>query len=113
MSEAVTVTLNPPPALDADHVLGHAEAELTLIEYGSFNCHSSIAAHDVIANLRDHFGERLRYVFRHRALTGNEDARRAAELVEFAHQPSRGYWEAHDALIRRGPYAGPREFAEV
>jgi NhaA family Na+:H+ antiporter len=112
VSEAATVTLDPPP-MDADHVLGDANAELTLVEYGSFNCPSCLAAHDVIANLRDHFGDRLRYVFRHRPLTGNEDARRAAELAEFAHQTSQNYWEAHDALIRRGPYAGPREFAAV
>jgi NhaA family Na+:H+ antiporter len=72
-----------------------------------------VAAHDIIANLRDHFGDRLRYVFRHRPLSDNEDARRAAELAEYAHETSDRYWEAHDALIRRGPRAGPKEFDTV
>ena len=113
MSEPAAVTLDLPPAMEADHVLGGAQAELTLVEYGSFNCPYCLAAHDVIANLRDRFGDRLRYVFRHRPLTGNEDARRAAEIAEFAYQTSHRYWEVHDALIRRGPAAGPREFAAV
>ncbi len=97
----------------ADHALGDPHADITLVEYGSFNCPSCRAAHDIIANLRDHFGERLRYVFRHRPLTGNENARRAAELAEYAHATSGRYWEAHDALMRRGPHAGPADFDAI
>jgi NhaA family Na+:H+ antiporter len=106
-------TLLDRPVGDADHTLGDAGAALTLVEYGSFNCPSCRAAHDVIANLRDRFGERLHYVFRHRPLAGNEDAVRAAELAEFAHRTRDRYWEAHDALIRRGPHAGPDDLAAV
>ena len=106
-------TLLDRPVDDADHGLGDAGAALTLVEYGSFNCPSCRAAHDVIANLRDRFGEQLRYVFRHRPLSGNEDAVRAAELAEFAHRTRDRYWEAHDALIRRGPHAGPDDLAAI
>ena len=52
-----------------DHVLGDPSADITLVEYGSYNCPSCCAANEVIANLRDRFGERMRYVFRHRPLT--------------------------------------------
>ena len=113
MSDERPSTLLDRPVGDADHTLGDAGAALTLVEYGSFNCPSCRAAHDVIANLRDRFGERLHYVFRHRPLAGNEDAVRAAELAEFAHRTRDRYWEAHDALIRRGPHAGPDDLAAV
>ena len=55
-----------------DHVLGPADAPMTLVEYGSYVCPSCHVAHEVIADLRDRFGDRLRYVFRHRPLSGSE-----------------------------------------
>ena len=85
MNDTRSNRLDLPANGRADHVLGDAGAEITLVEYGSFNCPYCRAANEVIANLRDHFGERMRYVFRHRPLSGNEDARRAAELAEYAH----------------------------
>ena len=50
--------------------------------------------------MRDQFGDRLRYVFRHRPLIGVELARRAAELVELAEDPKR-FWDAHVKLMTR------------
>ena len=85
-----------------DHVLGHADAEITLVEYGSYACPHCRAANDQIAAVRDRFGDRLRYVFRHRPLTGSDIARRAAELVEHAGDPEH-FWRAHIALMTRSP----------
>ncbi|MDF3010549.1 MAG: sodium:proton antiporter, partial [Burkholderiales bacterium] len=103
------------PAADSrpEHALGGVGAEITLVEYGSFNCPSCRAAHEVIARLRERFGERLRYVFRHRPLTGSEEARRAAELAEYAAETTGEYWRAHDALMRRGPQLRPEDFSAV
>ena len=71
-----------------DHVLGAADARITLVEYGSYACPHCRAANDRIAEVRDQFGDRLRYVFRHRPIPGSDIARRAAELVERAGIPS-------------------------
>ena len=103
------------PAADSrpEHALGAVGAEITLVEYGSFNCPSCRAAHEVIARLRERFGERLRYVFRHRPLTGSEEARRAAELAEYAAETTGEYWRAHEALMRRGPRLRPEDFTAV
>ena len=95
--------LAPPVDERRDHVLGSAAADITLVEYGSYNCPFCRAAHEIVASLRDRFGERLRYVFRHRPISGNEQARRAAELAEYAHQTADRWWQAHDALMKRGP----------
>jgi len=103
--------LNPPPAsrLDlpiddsVDHVLGDDSADLTLVEYGSFACPYCHAAHEVVANLRDRFGVRMRYVYRHRPITGNDEALEAAVFAEAASAATGDYWTLHDRLMKRGP----------
>lgn len=70
----------------SEHALGGGAADFTLLEYGSYNCPYCQSAHEVVSNLRDRFGERMRYVFRHRPITGDAKALRAAELAEYAHQ---------------------------
>jgi protein-disulfide isomerase len=61
-----------------DHALGPANAPITLVEYGSYDCPHCRAANEPIAALRDEFGDRLRYVFRHRPIPSSDLARRAA-----------------------------------
>jgi Na+:H+ antiporter, NhaA family len=82
-----------------DHVLGPDNAQITLVEYGSYACPYCRAANEQIAAVRDQFGDRLRYVFRQRPLTNNDLARRAAELTERA-GPDR-FWQAHIQLMTR------------
>ncbi|MGQ0834999.1 MAG: Na+/H+ antiporter NhaA, partial [Gammaproteobacteria bacterium] len=83
-----------------DHVLGSDNADITLVEYGSYACPHCRVANERIAEVRDKFGDRLRYVFRHRPLTGSDIARRAAELIERADRPEQ-FWDAHVALMTR------------
>ncbi|HTJ54078.1 MAG TPA: Na+/H+ antiporter NhaA [Nitrosospira sp.] len=96
----------PPNRLDRpvdesyDHVLGPADAEITLVEYGSYADAASSLAHDRIAQMRNRFGARLRYVFRHRPLAGSVVARQAAELVEAFDDPAR-FWNMHGSLMAR------------
>lgn len=96
-----------------DHVLGNPEAELTLVEYGSYACSYCHAAHDVIAGLRDRFGDQMRYVFRHRPVEGNEEALRAAELAEYAYETTGQFWPVHDALMKRGPNLTAVDLEEI
>jgi NhaA family Na+:H+ antiporter len=92
--------LDRPVDIDYDHTLGPANAEITLVEYGSYACPYCRAANERIAQVRDQLGDRLRYVFRHYPLTGSDIALRAAELVEHAKDP-KSFWEAHIALMTR------------
>jgi len=105
--------LDRPVDNGRDHLLGEAEAVITLIEYGSFDCPYCRGAHEVVASLRDRFGSQLRYGFRHRPITGDEKARQAAEFAEYAHETADRYWEAHDALMKLGPALEPRHFQEI
>ena len=95
-----TNRLDRPVDRAYDHTLGPADAPITLVEYGSYDCPHCRAANEPIAALRDEFGDRLRYVFRHRPIPSSEIARRAAELVERAPDPER-FWVAHSELMTR------------
>ena len=93
--------------------LGDPGAPITLVEYGSYNCPSCLAANAVIADLRDRFGDRLRYIFRHRPISGDLIARRGAELAQYAYETTGEYWPVHAALMKRGPTLRPEDFDEV
>lgn len=86
--------LDRPVDHETDHVLGAANAEITLVEYGSYACPHCRAANERIAQARDQLGDRVRYAFRHRPLTDNSLAFRAAELAELAQTPE-AFWSAH------------------
>src|SRR5690606_8741079 len=83
-AEAPNARLDRPVDDREDHVLGANNAPITLVEYGSYDCPHCRAANERIAEVRTQLGDRLRYVYRHRPITGSELARRAAELVETA-----------------------------
>lgn len=103
------------PAVDAgrDHALGSPDAEMTLVEYGSYACRHCHVVHEVIAGLRNRFGGRMRYVFRHRPLPGSAEALRAAELAEYAAITANKFWDVHAALMERGPQFSEAEFQSV
>lgn len=94
--------LDPPVDLDRDHVLGPPDPELTLVEFGSYACPHCCAVHEVVEGLRSRFGDRMRYVFRHMPVSGNENAMRAAELAEYAAATTGRFWQVHEALMERG-----------
>ena len=97
----------------SQHALGSETADFTLVEYGSYNCPFCQSAHEVVADLRDRFGERMRYVYRHRPITGDAQALRAAELAEYAHESAGRFWQAHDALMKRGPGLAEGELEQL
>ncbi|HUF26609.1 MAG TPA: thioredoxin domain-containing protein [Gemmatimonadaceae bacterium] len=83
-----------------DHALGPPDAPITLVEYGSYACPHCRAANERITEVRAQLGERLRYVFRHRPIAGNDLAWPSAELAESARDEAQ-FWDAHVALMTR------------
>jgi NhaA family Na+:H+ antiporter len=111
--EARPTRLDRPVEPGRDHILGNPTADITLLEFGSYDCPYCHAAHEVIAELRDKFGDRMRYVFRQRPITGSDTALEAAELAEYAAETTGRFWEVHDALMKRGPVFNPGDFEQV
>ncbi|MCO6705133.1 thioredoxin domain-containing protein, partial [Streptomyces sp. CHB9.2] len=59
------VLLDPPVDPARDHLRGPVDAPLTLVEYGDYECPFCGRATGTVEELRERFGDRLRYVFRH------------------------------------------------
>lgn len=106
--------MQPPPVdIERDHVLGPADALMTLVEYGSYTCPRCQSVHQVIQGLRSTFGDRLRYVFRHQPNGGDANALQAAHLAEYAAQTTGDFWPVHEQLMERGPDLSPSDLVEV
>ncbi len=84
---------------ERDHVRGPADAPVTLLEYGDFECPYCGQAEMVIRELLSTFGDELRYVWRHLPLSDvHTTAQLAAEAAEAAAAQGR-FWEAYDVLL--------------
>ena len=90
--------LDRPVDLERDHVLGPPNAEISLVEYGSYACAHCRAANARVAEARDQLGEGVCYTFRHLPLADSSIAFRAAELAELAPTPE-AFWDAHIKLM--------------
>ena len=88
------------PAVGArDHAEGAADAEVTLVEYGDYECSHCRQAYPIVRRLQKVFGSRLRFVFRHFPLTAiHPHAQHAAEAAEAAAAQGR-FREMHHALL--------------
>jgi Na+/H+ antiporter NhaA len=84
---------------ERDHVRGPADALVTLVEYGDFECPYCGQAEQVIRDLLASFDDDVRYVWRHLPLNDvHPHAQIAAEASEAAAAQGR-FWEMHDTLL--------------
>jgi Na+/H+ antiporter NhaA len=91
--------LDRPVDPATDHVRGPVDAPLTLVEYGDFECPFCARATGVTRELRERFGDDLRYVFRHLPLVDvHPHAELAARAAVAADNQGR-FWEMHDLLF--------------
>jgi len=91
-----------PPVNPVDHVIGHADAPITLVEYGDFQCPYCYRAHPIVMRLQKRFGDQLRFVFRNFPLSElHPHAAHAAEAAESvgAHAGEAAYWKMHHAIF--------------
>jgi protein-disulfide isomerase len=101
---------------ERDHIRGAADAPVTLVEYGDYQCPYCGRAELVIRELLTSFGDDLRYVWRHLPLNDvHPNAQMAAEAAEAAGAQGR-FWEMHDCLLDHQDALSPeglRHHAEV
>jgi len=90
--------LTTPVAEDRDHIQGPADAAVTLVQYGDYECPYCGAAYPIIREVQARMRERLRFVFRNFPITtSHPHAEQAAEAAEAAAVQDR-FWEMHDLL---------------
>ena len=84
--------------VEGDHVRGNPGADITIIEYGDFQCPYCARAYPTLAELQRRHGERIALVFRHLPLGMHPFAEGAAEAAEAAGAQGK-FWEMHDKLF--------------
>jgi len=82
-----------------DHAQGPAEAPVTLVEYGDYECPHCGRAYPIVKSVQKALGTRLRFVFRNFPLSEvHPNAANAAEAAEAAAAQGK-FWEMHDKLF--------------
>jgi protein-disulfide isomerase len=87
------------PVTDLDHTKGPANAAVTLVEYGDYECPQCGRAFPLLEEIRLMMGDTLRLVFRHYPINlSHSHAQLAAEAAEAAGAQGR-FWEMHAKLF--------------
>jgi protein-disulfide isomerase len=95
------------PVSATDHAQGAADAKVTLVEYGDYQCPYCGAAYHIIKAVQNRLGTRMRFVFRNFPLNqAHPYAELAAEAAEAAGAQGK-FWEMHDALYENQAQLGP------
>lgn len=103
---------DPPPPPDDDTkvykavlgsspVLGKPTALVTVVEFGDYQCPFCIKAAATLKPLLAHYGDKVRFVWKHNPLSFHDRAEPAA-LLALGARAQRGdstFWRAHDLLI--------------
>jgi protein-disulfide isomerase len=104
MDKSATLT---QPVSDRGHVEGPADAPLTLVECGDYQCPYCGAAYPVVKRLQKTLEGKLRFVFRNFPLTqAHPYALIAAEAAEAAALQGK-FWEMHDLLFEQQTFLEP------
>jgi len=84
---------------ERDHVSGAADAPVTLLEYGNFECIHCGRAYPILKEVQKRLGNNLRFVFRHfPTVRTHPHSLRAAEAANAAGAQGK-FWEMHDQLF--------------
>jgi protein-disulfide isomerase/uncharacterized membrane protein/rhodanese-related sulfurtransferase len=95
----------PPPPAEAiaarlirpeSHVTGNPQSTVTFVEFGDLQCPACAASYPIVRSLRQQYGDRVKFSFRHFPLpTIHVFAMKAAEASECAAQQGK-FWEYVD-----------------
>ncbi len=88
------------PVSERDHIRGNADALITLVEYGDYECPDCEHAAPIVNKLRAQFGDRLRFVFRHFPQSTIHPHASSAALAAEAAGAQGKFWEMHDVLFK-------------
>ena len=82
-----------------DWVTGNAASDVVLIEYGDFQCPACGVFHPIVSQLKQEFGDRVAFVYRHFPLRSiHPNAEPAARATEAAGMQGK-FWEMHDKIF--------------
>lgn len=110
--DAPIMLLDRPVDPAIDHIRGPVDAPLELVEYGDFECPFCGRATGAVEEVRERFGDQLRYVFRHLPLPEvHPHAELAAEAAEAAGEQG-FFWAMHDRLFANQTELEPTDLVD-
>jgi protein-disulfide isomerase len=87
------------PVSASDHAEGPADARVTLVEYGDYECPHCGRAYPIVKRLQRAMGAKLRFIFRNFPLPDSHPhAMAAAAAAEAAARQDR-FWPVHDWIF--------------
>jgi predicted DsbA family dithiol-disulfide isomerase len=76
---------------------GNPKAPVTIVEFSDFQCPFCVRARPTVNRVREVYGDKVRFVFRHFPLDFHAQAEKAGEAAACAGDQGR-FWEMHDLL---------------
>ena len=76
---------------------GNPKAPVTILEFSDFQCPYCVRARPVVQRVREAYGDKVRFVFRHFPLDFHAQAQKAGEAAACAGEQEK-FWEMHDLL---------------
>ena len=100
---AASVNVHDPagakPGAKPAHIRGSAKASVTVEEFADFQCPPCAGMSNVVKQMEQKYGDRLRIVYRHYPLRNHANAVPAAVAAEAAGLQGK-FWEMHDQLFK-------------
>src|SRR5216683_7456825 len=84
---------------DEDHAQGPADAAITLVQYGDYECPYTRLSRHSVHQLQSEFPDSLRFVFRHFPLEEIHPHARAASATAEAAAQQTDFWTMHEYLF--------------
>ncbi len=94
----------PNPAREYDVSVGEspsqgdAKAPVTIVEWSDFQCPFCKRVSPTLAQIREEYGDQVRFVFKHMPLSIHPQAAGAHAAAEAAHRQGK-FWEMHDLIF--------------
>lgn len=85
----------------SQHTFGEGTKNVTLIEYGDFQCPSCAGFSPALDEVKDKYGDDITFQFRHFPLTQIHQNAMAAHRAAEAASKQGKFWEMHDLLYSR------------
>lgn len=96
-----SATNSPDSQQGSNHILGAGTDGVTLVEFGDFQCPACRSYFPVVQQVKDKYGDRIKFQFRHFPLVQiHQNAMVAHRAAEAAGRQGK-FWEMHDLLYER------------
>lgn len=96
-------------------IRGNVDAPVTIVEFGDFQCPFCKRVEQTLDKIREHYGAKVRIVWKHEPLPFHPRAEPAAELAleARAQKGDLGFFQAHDRLFDAQPKLDDDDLAKI